>query len=102
MDPTAYYHMPLFKPGIFVQWNHQRETVSHVVVRRHALMVYLVGHESPVYPEALHLAPTGSRARPTPTVCERLAPAKGLRVSPQSAVPWLHPAGWGAWVTTAG
>ena len=50
MDRTAYYYMPLFKPGTFVQWNHQRETVSHVVVRRHALMVYLGGHESPVYP----------------------------------------------------
>ena len=46
MDPTAYYYMPLFKPGTFVQWNHQRVT-----------------------------------------------PAKGLRVSPQSAAPWLHPAG---------
>ena len=58
MDPTAYYHMPLFKPGTFVQWNHQRETVSHVVVRRCALMVYLQGHEHPVHPESLKLDPT--------------------------------------------
>ena len=64
MDPTAYHYMPLFKSGIFVQWNHQRETVSHV--RRHALMVYLVGHESPVYPEVLHLAPTAFRLTRTP------------------------------------
>ena len=42
------------------------QTVSHVVVRRHALMVYLVGHESPVYPEALHLAPTAFRLTRTP------------------------------------
>ena len=55
MDPTAYYYMPLFKPGTFVQWNRQRETVSHVVVRRHALMVYLVGHESPVYLSLIHI-----------------------------------------------
>ena len=66
MDPTAYYYMPLFKPGTSVQWNHQRETVSHVVVRRHALMVYLVGHESPVYSEARHLAPTAFRLTRTP------------------------------------
>ncbi len=58
MDPTAYYYMPLFKPGAFVHWNQQRETVSHVVVRRNTLMVYLVGHESPVNPEALQLEPT--------------------------------------------
>ena len=66
MDPTAYHYMPLFKSGIFVQWNHQRETVSHVVVRRHALMVYLVGHESPVYSESLQLAPTAFRLTRTP------------------------------------
>jgi hypothetical protein len=32
--------------------------VSHVVVRRNALMVYLVGHDSPVHPDALQVAPT--------------------------------------------
>jgi hypothetical protein len=58
MDPTAYYYLPLFKPGVSVQWKNQRETVSHVVVRRYALMVHLVGHESPVHPDALQLAPT--------------------------------------------
>ncbi|MFN4121344.1 hypothetical protein [Acidovorax sp.] len=58
MDPTAYYYMPLFKPGTSVHWNQQPETVSHVVVRRNALMVHLVGHEAPVHPEALQLEPT--------------------------------------------
>lgn len=58
MDPTAYYYMPLFKPGASVQWKQQRETVSHVVVRRNALMVYLVGHELAVHPDALQLQPT--------------------------------------------
>ena len=42
MDPTAYYYMPHFKPGASVQWKQQRETVSHVVIRRNALMIYLV------------------------------------------------------------
>lgn len=58
MDPTAYYYMPHFKPGVAVRWNQQRETVSHVVIRRNMLMIYLVGNDIPVYPEALQLAPT--------------------------------------------
>ncbi len=58
MDPTAYYYMPHFKPGAAVRWNQQSETVSHVIIRRNMLMVYLVGNDTPVYPEALQLAPT--------------------------------------------
>lgn len=58
MDPTAFYYMPHFKPGAAVQWNRRHETVSHVVIRRNMLMVYLVGNDTPVYPEALQLAPT--------------------------------------------
>jgi len=58
VDPAAYYYMPLFKPGAFVHLGLSRETVSHIVVRRDAMMVYLVGHESPVHPDALRLAPT--------------------------------------------
>ena len=58
MDPAAYYYMPLFKPGASVQWGRRHETVSHVVVRRNALMIYLVGHEAPVHPDALQIEPT--------------------------------------------
>jgi hypothetical protein len=58
MDPTAYYYMPLFKPGASVQWKGRTETVNYVVVRRNALLVHLVGHEAPVNPETLQLAPT--------------------------------------------
>ena len=58
MDPTAYYYMPHFKPGVSVEWMERRETVSHIMVRRNALMVYLVGHDTPVHPEALRLQPT--------------------------------------------
>jgi len=58
MDPTAYYYMPHFKPGASVHWNQRRETVSHVVIRRNTLMVYLVGIDNPVYPDALQLAPS--------------------------------------------
>lgn len=58
MDPAAYYYMPLFKPGVFVHLAGNRETVSHIVVRRNAMMIYLVGHESPVHPDTLRVAPT--------------------------------------------
>lgn len=58
MDPAAYYYMPLFKPGAFVHLGSNRETVSHIVVRRDAMMIYLVGHEAPVHPDTLRLEPT--------------------------------------------
>ena len=58
MDPTAYYFMRHFKPGTLVHWNQQRETVSHVVIRRNAMMVYLVGNDTAVHPDALQLEPS--------------------------------------------
>lgn len=58
MDPTAYYYMPHFKPGAAVQWNQQRETVSHVVIRRNAMMIYLVGNDTPVHPDSLQMTPS--------------------------------------------
>lgn len=58
MRDAAYYYMPLFSPGASVMLGTRHETVSHVVVRRCALMVYLQGHESPVHPESLKLEPT--------------------------------------------
>lgn len=59
MEPAAtHYYMPHYKPGATVRWGQRSETISHVVVRRGALCVHLVGHEAPVLPEALELAPT--------------------------------------------
>jgi hypothetical protein len=58
MEAAAYYYMPLFKPGAIVHRGPNRETVSHVIVRRNAMMIYLVGHELPVHPEVLQLEPT--------------------------------------------
>ena len=58
MRAAAYYYMPLFSPGASVMLAGRHETVSHVVVRRCALMVYLQGHEHPVHPESLKLEPT--------------------------------------------
>lgn len=58
MESAAYYYMPLFKPGAVVYLGRSRETVSHVLVRRGGLLVHLVGHESPVHPDALQLEPS--------------------------------------------
>ena len=66
MDPTAYYYMPHFKPGASVQWKQQRETVSHVVIRRNALMIYLVGNDTAVHPDTLQLAPTAGQLTRVP------------------------------------
>lgn len=58
-DPRSFtFQMPLFRPGTQVTQNGKAEKVSHVILRRRELMVYLVGHEDPVKPERLSLAPT--------------------------------------------
>ncbi len=36
----------------------REETVSHVVLRRREMMVYLVGKDEPVKPERLRVTPT--------------------------------------------
>ncbi|ART53581.1 hypothetical protein CBP34_08255 [Acidovorax carolinensis] len=58
MDDAVYYYMPLFRQGVSVQFGQSRETVSHVVIRRNAMRVYLVGHDAPVHPDMLTLEPT--------------------------------------------
>ena len=52
------FSMPLFRPGVEVEQNGRTETVSHVILRRRELMVYLVGHEEPVRPDRLRLQPS--------------------------------------------
>ena len=58
MDSTAFFRMPLFKPGTLVRLGHRQETVSHVLIRRGMLMVHLVGHGAPVDADALTLEPS--------------------------------------------
>lgn len=64
-DPAQVHHersskfqMPVFKPGVQVIANSRQETVSHIVLRRREMMVYLVGKDEPVKPERLSLIPT--------------------------------------------
>lgn len=52
------FQMPLFHPGTEVTQNGRREKVSHVILRRREIMVYLEGQEEPVKPDRLSLAPT--------------------------------------------
>ena len=58
MPDANYFHMPLFRPGIVVQWGSKRETVSHILVRRSLLLVHLVGVDVPVDSDTLTLVPT--------------------------------------------
>ncbi|WP_353618866.1 hypothetical protein [Paenacidovorax monticola] len=62
------FRMPLFKPGTHVRYGRHSETVSHIVVRRQQLSVYLVGRESPVRPDQLELEPVlfTTQRRPDP------------------------------------
>lgn len=62
------FQMPVFRPGTTVMEGNRRETVSHVVLRRRELMVYLVGREEPVKPERLSLEPSWftTERRPEP------------------------------------
>lgn len=52
------FEMPLFRPGVEVQEGGRTETVSHVILRRREMMVYLVGREDPVRPDRLRLQPS--------------------------------------------
>lgn len=52
------FEMPLFRPGVEVTENGRTETVSHVILRRREMMVYLVGREDPVRPDRLRLQPS--------------------------------------------
>lgn len=52
------FEMPLFRPGVQVQEGGRNETVSHVVLRRREMVVYLVGREEPVRPDRLRLQPS--------------------------------------------
>jgi len=47
------YRLALYKPGSSVEWQGRDMTVSHVLLRRGRLMVYLQGHPDPVEPETI-------------------------------------------------
>ena len=52
------FEMPLFRPGVQVEEDGRAETVSHVILRRREMMVYLVGRDEPVRPDRLRLQPS--------------------------------------------
>lgn len=56
-DP-AIVHLPLFRRGTLVSYQDQTCTVSHVVVSRYDLQVYLREVGQPVAAEKLQLPPT--------------------------------------------
>lgn len=62
------FQMPVFKPGVQVMQGDKQETVSHVVLRRREMMVYLVGRDEPVKPDRLSLKPTWFSTKRRPEV----------------------------------
>lgn len=65
-ERSSMFQMPVFKPGVQVMADNRKETVSHVVLRRREMMVYLVGKEDPVKPERLSLIPTWFTTKRSP------------------------------------
>jgi hypothetical protein len=51
------FRMPLFRPGTVVLRAGRKHTVSHVMIRKGELWVYLNGTDAPMRPEALRVAP---------------------------------------------
>jgi hypothetical protein len=58
MTETVKLSLPIFKPGSTVLHNGRTERVSHVMLRRGQLFVYLQGHTDPLQPEQLSVEPT--------------------------------------------
>lgn len=52
------FRMPLYKPGARVRHRGSWETISHIALRRHDLMVYLVGRTDPVKSLLIEIEPT--------------------------------------------
>ncbi|MDD0840025.1 hypothetical protein PSQ40_15685 [Curvibacter sp. HBC61] len=50
--------MTLYKPGKSARWQGMTMTISHVLLRKGRLLVYLEGHPEALEPEALDLPPT--------------------------------------------
>ena len=58
MDSAVCFRMPVFKPGTVVRLGQSRETVSHIIIQRSVLLVYLVGYEAPVNADTLTVEPS--------------------------------------------
>lgn len=50
--------MVLYKPGAVVLWKGKKQIISHVMLRRDELWIYLIKHADPVRPETLQLEAT--------------------------------------------
>ncbi|HSV52152.1 MAG TPA: hypothetical protein VLJ57_08560 [Burkholderiaceae bacterium] len=58
MNDTVTIRMPIYRSGQTVQHHGYSARVSHVLLRRGELFVYLEGRENPVDPSELALEPT--------------------------------------------
>lgn len=58
MNDTVKIRLPIYRTGQAVQYRGRSARVSHVLLRRGELFVYLEGQESPVDPAELTTEPT--------------------------------------------
>lgn len=56
--PPRTCDMTLYKPGKSARWKGMTMTISHVLLRKGRMLVYLEGHPEALEPEALDLPPT--------------------------------------------
>jgi hypothetical protein len=56
--PSLIYDVALYKPGTAARWQGMPETVSHVLLRRGELKVFLQGHPDALDPAAIEVKPT--------------------------------------------
>lgn len=76
--------MPLYKSGAVVVWRKQKHIISHVMLRRDELWVYLLKRAEPVRPESLQIKPTLMTTARQP---ERLALQAPVKKPPALPLP---------------
>lgn len=77
--------MPLYRSGAAVVWRKQKHTISHVMLRRDELWIYLVKRAEPVRPESLQIKPTLMTTARQPERFALQAPVKKHPILPLPA-----------------
>ena len=77
------FYMPLYKPGTVVIWRAQKQIISHVMLRRDELWIYMTKHIDPVRPEELQIKPTRLSTVRQPDRPDLQAPRKPAKLPPK-------------------
>ena len=58
MTESRNFNFEVYRKGGAITWNGRREVISHVLVRRAGVFVYLMGHDAAVPTAELTVVPT--------------------------------------------